>query len=513
MSLNVLKSKTAFNAYFVLALVFLFFYYDLNESLFTPPQSVHIWRQTNCLSLTLNYHQYDLPFLEPEMHNQFGGGGYSGKAAGEFPIIYYLVAKLWDVFGAHEWIFKLVQIIILFSGLYALFHSLIYVLKNQFLAAFVSLLVFTSPMIVFYGPNYLPDVPSLSFVFIAWYFIFRYLGKRKSINLWFSALMFCLAMLLKITAAISFIAFGGWILMELLFMKKEQRIFCFRWKDTVPFILALVPVVLWYVYVEHYNQTNQGLYSFHGILPIWDMTKEQISRVIEVLDLIYFKEMYLPYTQYLTLAIWLFLIFRIRKLKPVFRYFIIVLPVGMAIELALWFQVFEAHDYYMVNLIVVFVAVWAIFLDQLTNLKSSIKFAVSVLIVAFFTWNAVTCRERIENRYVGWMNEMYHQMKAFKEIEPSFREWGIQPEDKVISLPDFTFNGSLYYMNRKGYTEYGSNMTSEEGFYQRIEQGARYLVVSDSTILNNDYIKPFTQNKIGQFKNISAYDLQNISPE
>ena len=447
------------------------------------------------------------------MHNQFGGGGYSGKAAGEFPIIYYVVAKLWDVFGAHEWIFKLVQVIILFLGLYALFHSLIYLLKNQFLAAIVSLLVFTSPMVVFYGPNFLPDVPSLSFIFIAWYFIMRYLRKRNTLNLWFSALMFSLAMLLKVTASISFIALGGWILIEMFFMKKDQCTFCFRWQDLVPFILALVPVVLWYVYVEHYNQVHQGLFSFHGILPIWDMSKEQIDRVIEMLDYVYFKEMFLPFTQYFTLAIWLFLIIRIRKLKPVFRYFILVLPVGMAIQIALWFQVFEAHDYYMVNLIVVFVAVWAVFLSQFKNLKPQVNAAISVLLAAFFIWNAMTCRVRIENRYVGWMNGMYQQMKALIEIEPSFREWGIQPDDKVLSIPDFTFNGSLYYMNRKGYTEYGSNLSSEEGFYRRIEQGAKYLIVNDSSIVIQEHIKPFTQKKIGEYKNILVYDIRDIKPE
>jgi hypothetical protein len=423
------------------------------------------------------------------------------------------VAKLWDVFGAHEWIFKLVQVIILFLGLYALFHSLKYLIKNQFMAAFVSLLVFTSPMVVFYGPNFLPDVPSLSFVFIAWYFIIRYLRKRKTINLWFSALMFSLAMLLKVTAAISFIALGGWVLIEMLVIKKDNCIFCFRWKDFVPFILALLPVVMWYVYAEHYNEVHQGLFSFHGILPLWEMTKEQIDRVIEMLDYVYFKEMYLPYTQYLTLGIWLFLIIRIRKLKPVFRYFIIVLPVGMAIQIALWFQVFEAHDYYMVNLIVVFVAVWAVFLAQLKNLKPPVKVAVSVLLTAFLIWNAVVCRERIENRYVGWMNGMYFQMQALTEIEPAFQEWGIGPEDKVISIPDFTFNGSLYYMNRKGYTEYGSNLESEDGFYNRIEQGAKYLVVNDSTILANDYMHPFTEKKVGEYKNILVFDIQDIKPE
>ncbi len=513
MTFSFLNKRIAGNILFILVFVGLFFLYDLNNSLFDLPQSVHMWRQTNCLSLTLNYHQYDLPLWEPEMHNQFGGGGYSGKAAGEFPIIYYMVAQLWDMFGAHEWIFKLVQVFILFFGLYALFHGLKFIVKNQLLAGFISLLVFTSPMVVFYGPNYLPDVPSLSFVFIAWYFVIRYLEKRNNLILWLSALFFCLAMLLKITAALSFIALGGWIIIEILFMKKDQCVFCLRWKQLIPFLLALVPVISWYLYVEHYNRINQGHISFHGIWPIWNMTSEQYARIIEVLDKIYFKEMFLPFAQYLTFAIWLFLLIRIKKLKPVFRYFIIVLPLGMAFQLVLWFQVLEGHDYYMINLVIVFVAVWAIFLAQLKNLNPPVKIAVSVLAAAFLLWNAIACSKRIENRYLGWMNDMYHRMKALNEIEPSFREWGIQPDDKVISLPDFTINASLYYMNRRGYTEFGSDFTQEEGFYQRIEQGAKYLIISDSTIVDNEHIKPFTQKRIGKFKNIFVFDVRNISPE
>ncbi len=513
MKFSFLSKRLTANILFVSVFIGLFYLYDLNHSLFTPPQSVHIWRQTNCLSLTLNYHQYDLPFLEPEMHNQFGGGGYSGKAAGEFPVIYYFVARLWDVFGAHEWIFKLVQVFILFFGLYALFHGLKYIIKNQLLAGFLSLLIFTSPMVVFYGPNYLPDVPSLSFVFIAWYFVIRFLKNRNVMDLWLSALMFCLAMLLKITAALSFIALGGWIIIEVFLMKKDQCVFCFRWKHFVPFLLAIIPVISWYLYVDYYNRIHQGHISFHGIWPIWNMTQEQFSRIIDVLDKIYFKEMFLPFTQYLTFAVWLFLIVRIRSLKPVLRYFIVVLPLGMAIQLILWFQVLEGHDYYLINLIIVFVFVWAVFLAQLKKMKPQFKIAASVLAVAFLTWNAIACRDRIQNRYLGWMNEMYHRMEALTEIEPLFQEWGVQPEDKVISLPDNTINGSLYYMNRKGYTEFGSDFTREEGFYLRIEQGAKYLIVNDSTIINNDHIRPFTQNKLGEYDNIIVYDIQNITPK
>jgi hypothetical protein len=102
------------------------------------------------------------------------------------------------------------------------------------------------------------------------------------------------------------------------------------------------------------------------------------------------------------------------------------------------------------------------------------------------------------------------QFAPLKEIEPYFEQIGIGTEDKVISLPDFTINGSLYFMNRKGYTEFGSDFNNLETFYTRIEQGAKYMVVNDTTILNKEIIKPFIIKKIGEFKNIWIFDLQGI---
>ncbi len=145
MWLYFLKNRIIGNFIFIAVFIGLFFLYGLNETMFYPPQSLHIWRQTNSLSLTQNYYQYNLPFFQPEMHNQFCDQGYSGKAAGEFPIIYYAVAQLWKVFGKHEWIFKLVHLLILFFGLFLLFQTLSRIIDNRFWAGFLSLLV--SPLL------------------------------------------------------------------------------------------------------------------------------------------------------------------------------------------------------------------------------------------------------------------------------------------------------------------------------------------------------------------------------
>ncbi len=512
MNIKKLNSGLIANIVFFAIFVALFFIFGLNKRMDDPPQSVHTWRQTNSTSLALNYYQYELPFLEPEMHNQFCNGGTSGKAVGEFPIIYYLVAQLWKILGKYEWVFRLVQVAIIFLGLFSLFLMLKKILKNQFLAGFISLLSFTSPMVVFYGPNFMPDVPALSFVFMAWYFVARFQDNRKPVNLWIGALAFCLSMLLKITSGISFIALGGWLLFELLFQKKEERVFNFNWKHFLPFVLIIFPVIAWYKYADYYNTINHGHFSHHGIWPIWNVTKEQFIRILDLVDKIFFKEYFLPYTQYATFIIWVYLLITIKKLKPVCRYFIIVLPLGLLVQLTLWFAVLDYHDYYLINLLVVLVAVWVVFLLQVTKLQARSKYIVCCILGIFFIWNALTCRERAKVRYVGWMNELYDKnYKALTQIEPSFEKWGVKKDDKVISMPDYTINGTLYYMNRKGYTGFGSDLSKTETFYKRIGQGAKYLVISDSTILDRECLKPFLKNKVGEFKNVSVYNLQGLT--
>lgn len=505
---NIFKSKIAGNIYFTATFILLFFYYGLNETLFYPPQSVHIWRQTNSLSITQNYYQYNYPLLQPEMHNQFPDGGQSGKSVGEFPIIYYFVAQLWKLFGKHEWIFKLVHVVILFLGLFSLFHVARRILKNTFWAGFVSLLLFTSPMVIYFGPNFLPDVPALAFVFMAWFFISRFYDNKKLINLWVASILFSLSMLLKITSAISFIAFGGWVFFELIFLNENKRIFNFRFRHILPFLIAVLPVILWYWYAGYYNDVHKGHFSYHGIWPVWSMSKEQFLRIIDILDKIYFKELFLPYTQYLVFAIWLYLVIRIKKLIPAFRFFIIVLAIGFLVQNLLWFQVLEGHDYYMINLLVVIACVLVIFISQLNKMKPVSRYLVYSLAVAFFMFNAITCKKRVEGRYTGWMNAPYQNYKALRTIEPLFNKLGIEEHDKVISIPDESINGTLYYMNRKGYTEFGSNLSNAEGIYQRINDGAKYLILNDSTLLSREYLIPFVQNEIGRHENILIFDLK-----
>lgn len=506
-----IKSKWFTNLVFSLLFIGLCWFYNYSETFFQPPQSVHIWRQTNGLSITQMYYDYNLNFFQPEIQNQMSDEGVSGKTVGEFPVIYYAVAKIWHVIGKSEWSFRLFQLLILFSGIFLLFRILIPITGNAVRAGFISMLVFTSPMFVFFGPNFLPDAPALAFTFVAWFFLYQFTQKRRNITLWLSAAFFFLAISLKITTATSFIAIGAWVVIEALFMKPEKRVFRFRFVHYIPFLVSVILLVAWNYYVDYYDSLHKADFSFRGIWPIWGMAPGQFARIIDVLDKIYFKEFFSPPLQYATILVWLFMLIKIKKVAPFFRFLLVVMPLGFAAILALWFQVLEGHDYYLITQMQVLVMVWAIFFVYLKEKKFWNHPVVYILLLVVFGFLANDGMIRHKERYVGWMNDGYKlYMDALTQIGPYFEKWNIQPEDKVISIPDHSINASLYYMNRKGYTDFGSDFTQEATFRKRIYQGAKYLVINDTTILQQPLIQKFTQTFVGQYRNVKVYSLKPV---
>lgn len=488
--------------------------YNLDETLFVRPQSIHIWRQTNSLDYALNYYNNNNSFLDPQIHNQFCDGGMSGKTAGEFPLIYFVVAKLWKVFGVHEWIFRFIQLTILFFGLLALFEISTYFLKNQFWAGFVSLLLFTSPMLVFYGVNFLPDGPSLATMFVGWYFVLRYHRTRRDYWLWIAAIFFAFAITTKITSAITLIAFAGWVMFEWIFQKKQQRSVNYGFKQILPFVAMIIVSLAWYLYVNSFNKAHQGEISYFGIWPIWKMTSKQFFEIKDAVDKIFFKEYMNPYLQYLTLLLWSALVIRFKRNSAALNWALVLLPLGFLSILMLWFQVLNGHDYYLIVLLIVFAFVWLAVFMVAKDYRWMKHPATYILLVAVFSYNVFTCQNRLNERYKGWMNDWFvKNLQALGELEPKLQELKIDKSDRVISIPDPSVTASLYFMNRPGYTDFGSDFSKDEEFKKRISQGAKYMVLNDSSVLNRSEVKEYAKYFMGQYKNVKIFDLRPFSME
>jgi len=513
---NFLKEHTLFPKlskwiFFLLLIVFSLIY-NYQNILFLAPQSLHQWRQADCLSITLNYYQDHNPFLQPAIHN-LGSDG-SGKTISEFPLIYYTVAQLFKVFGYHEFIYRLLNLSIFFCGLFALFKIFENTLKESFYAIVLSLFLFTSPMIVYYANNFLMNSTALSLAFIGLYFFYRFFKESKNKDLYLMTLFFSLAGLLKITSLLSFIAIFGVFVIELLNIKllPDRKIFQYPKRQIFPLLAVFLIQIIWYSYANSYNaKYNSGIFLI-GILPIWKLNtfqiKEIISAIIDHIKWDYFRRE----TELIFLIMFLSLFVFYKKSNKLLLFLTFTISIGFILFILLFFQALKDHDYYTLDMsILIPFIILAFFVFLKNNFRKVFNsLLLKIIVLSFLIHNIDFARRRIRDRYSsgGWQNENYIKyVKIFEEITPYNRSLGIRPDDKVLSLSDQSINISLYLMNQKGWTNYGMISSDSNKIKETIKLGAKYLFIYNKEIYKEKNITPFINNKIGEFGKVDIYKL------
>jgi hypothetical protein len=485
--------------------------YNYQDILFKSPQSIHLWRQCDCLSITLNYYQENNPFFEPSIHN-LGSDG-TGKTVSDFPLIYYSVAQLWKVFGYHEYIFRFIVLLFFFSGLLALFKIFENVLKDSVLAIAGSLFLFTSPTLVYYANNFLMDIPAFSLAMIGLYFFFRFTRSSLNRHFYLFAFFYSVAGLLKISSLLSFIAITGVFILELFNVKfnADRKIFQNPLKQSFVLIGVVIIQIVWYMYAVHYDtKHNAGIFLI-GTLPIWDLSNFQIKETLDAINEHLKWDYFRKETHFVFAFMFLSVLVFFKRIEKLVLILTVLISIGLLLFALLFFQALKDHDYYTVNLFVLVPFIILSFLlllrQKFNAIYASILFR--IILIAFLIHNVDFARRRMESRYgsKGWQNENYiENVQSFEKIRPYLRSIGINRDDKVISLSDNSINISLYFMNQKGWTNYGIEGDSEK-ITDKIKLGAKYLFIYNKEVYEDQYIMPFIRNKIGEFNNIDIYAL------
>ncbi len=477
-----------------------------------PPQSIHQWRQCDCLSITLNYDQDNNPFLKPSMHN-LGYDG-TGKTMSEFPVIYYMVGNLWKIFGHNEFIYRLIVVLIFFSGLFALFRIFEQELGDSVVAIIISLILFTSPTLVYYGNNFLMDIPAFSLALIGLMYFFKYFKTQQNRYLYYFMFFYLLAGLLKITSLLSFLAILGLFGLELFGMKmdKDRRIFP---RPSLKYFLLFAGVLLvlfcWYYYANWYNSKhNKGIFLI-GILPIWDLTRDQINVVLDHLNAHIQWDYFRRDMQILFVLMFVSLLVFNKLVKKVWLFLALIMFAGFVMFFILFFQPLRDHDYYTINMFILIPVVMLAFFSTVRN-RFTLFFHSGIfklVLVALLIYNVEFASQQIANRYSpkGWEDKNYFEyLQSFEDIQPYLDSMGIKKNDRVLSLSDNSINITLYVMNQKGWTNFGISGDSAK-IQDKIRMGAKYLFIYSEKTLENPGIQPFTKHEIGKFKNIRIYAL------
>ncbi|HTA84408.1 MAG TPA: glycosyltransferase family 39 protein [Bacteroidia bacterium] len=536
------KDTVRWGLLFVLLLLGISFAYNYHSILFERPYSTHQWRQCDCLSITLNYYKEGMHFFTPVTH-WCGPNGDGKVSTSECPIIYYTVACLWQIFGYHEFIYRLVVILISFAGLFYLYKLTYELLSDRLLAIMVSLFLFASPIFAFYANNFILDLPALSFAIIAWYFFVRFIKIQANKQLYISVLFFTLAGLTKLSALIAFAPILLLFPIEMLGLLKlnnGNKIFNSPLKQGMPFLAALVVIAAWTLYVVHYNSRVDIRVFSTQIFPIWHMNSAYKGRVFTSFYSDLLPQFYSLPALITILAMFATITVLWKKANSLLLFSAICIFSGVIAYIILWFQVLDVHDYYLINLLILVPFIIITFLHYLKNNHTrffssiTLKILFGVFLAFNIYYTAIENRAKypaddgsqVSSGFIlrqktvdmwNWFHGDYNlYLRPYETIEDYNRSLGIKREDKVISIPDNSVNISLYLMDQKGFTDYYyPTMPDLPRLKQYILLGAKYLFINDSDLLHKDWIKPYITHPFGAYRGISIYNLQtpDIIPE
>jgi hypothetical protein len=478
---------------------------------FERPGSIHQWRQCDGPSLALNYYQDGNSFWEPAMHNQLNG---EGKAGGELPILYYGTAQLYFLFGPHEFLLRLIHLGIFLLGLFVLFFAFLKVCPIPFLAPIPFLLFWSSPTLLFYTNNFLPDGPALGFALLGVGLIWLSSSLEKRYLFYFGGIAFAFAALIKVSMLIPFIAMLMIGLGFSIFKPWKDEIFFKKFNPSALLtilIIVFLPSLIWYNYIRLYNAENGGVYFSTAIKPVWESTLSEVLATYEAITNVWLHLLWPPLTLILIcIGVIVFLAIGIQQWKKPAWMFVLITFLGSGAYGLVFFTPLVDHDYYYLAFMIAPLLAMIYVTHELSkwikqkltiSLAVMILFAVPVLSFASLHSSA----NLMWGTYMDWFDK-YTYNQNLNDIEPWLQSHGITYQDKVISLPDFSSNQSLYLMNRKGWTGLTGIYNTDDAD-NLIKQGAQYVVVTDTSFYSITFLQYHITDTIGYHGNIGVYKI------
>jgi 4-amino-4-deoxy-L-arabinose transferase-like glycosyltransferase len=196
------------------------------------------WRQGDVAAIARNYFQGGFHFARPQIDWAGDQPGYVGT---EFPILPFLAALCYKIFGVHEWVGR-VQAVILFAISLPFFFWLAREILGEIGATWGLLFYSFAPLGIMASRCFMPDTPSLALSIVGLYFFQRWIEAERSTSFYASAFCISLSILIKLPSAII-----GAPLACMAFQRFRFSVFrlCSVWLFAA---IALLPAAIWYWY-------------------------------------------------------------------------------------------------------------------------------------------------------------------------------------------------------------------------------------------------------------------------
>ena len=493
---------------FLVCLVWFYSYVGIFDYIHVRPTSIHSSAQCQRASIALNYYENDMNFFKPRIQKYSEMGGVTGV---EFPIVYYLDAVVYKLFGFNEAYARGVSLTIMSLGFY-----LFFLLANSFLnSSFLSIAVVGSaafsPVLLFYAPNFMPDAPSVALILMAWYYFFRYIKTRGAKYLNVFLVLATLAALIKVVALIALVILFCLIVLDKLnFFKHNLQtpLFDKPLGVLIKIAVSFLVVLAWYYYagwlaVAYKNET----FSLSPVMGDAG-TLQAVIRNIKDLWLFHYyaKESYILLGGAILFTT-IFAKYTNRLLASITGLYFL----GNLMFVYFFLNQFINHDYYIISILPLVFFILLTFVDCLVRVSDKYFFSLKIIFFVVVLFNMKECLINCQrNYYMRYSSEIYYwtgDFRPYYDLEHQLRKAGIKRTDLTISGFDDTFCSSLYLMNQIGLTI--GSWEGKEKIDEMINyKDSKYLVLNDTATFNKKYPNNFANKIILNHRGLIVYKLK-----
>lgn len=446
-----------------------------------PPAGFHQWRQTQTLAVARNFYEEGGSILEPRVDSR---GQYSGITGMEFPIVNYVIALNYSLFGYGYVVQRTTILVFSLIALSGCFLFVSRLLRSRVLGFVASFLLIFSPLFYYYSATALPDVPALSFLFLSLGLWQVWREKNASSWLVLSLVSLMLASLVKIYCLVAV----PYYLYESVRCQRSLRS---SYTNVLGLGVVLSVITSWYFYARYLSDLHHN-HDFSLAVP-FPYEFSLVPLALKKVFIQWLPELYINHAEFILLCAGLFVLFsslhrdsrrfRLLYFFPLFLYLIFQLPT------------LTNHDYYMMPSLPLLILVAVIGFDHLVKISRNrlwLRGVVFALLVAIPIVGSARALPRFERSIIG---------DDLMEIEEHLDRTIPDRSALVIAASDRSPSTYLYFMHRKGWP--ATEVISGEQFRIMINQGARYLV-SDNRELER---RPEISRHLDSVSSLGAFNI------
>ncbi len=421
-----------------------------HSTIFLPPSFIHAWTQSERYAISLQFLNNGFDIFHPATFNLQTVDGITRM---DLPLNEFMAALLMKIFGTSPFVFRMYTLCVSITGLAFLYLLAKRLTESELKSWLVIAFVFFSPLYAYYQAGFIPCVPAISFVFIAYYYFYSYKMEGKKKHFYLSLLFFFLAAMIRLPFFIFLFAF---FLQQGYSVIKQKKFIRF---EVLGFASAFAAFLAYSLYNVHLGKTYGNMF-LDRFLPA-----KSFGELMIIIKYIY--------------SHWLFQYF------TVWHYFLLLLSVIFTMlayrrekqieEKALWFNLFIAgggavlyfllmacqyfdHDYYFLDSL--FLPVVLLFLLCIRNVsleggRKLFLFFIGV-ICTFFMFGDSAKNQGERYKFDG-SDRVESSRRNFEGSREFLDSLGISKDVKMLVIDAYSTNIPLYMMDRKGYTVYQTN--------------------------------------------------------